>query len=304
MEEKTKYFIGKAKKTHGNKYDYSLVEYKSSREKVKIICKNHGEFEQQANSHLQGKKCMQCSIEERSLKRKNTKKEFINKAIEIHGKIFDYSKVDYVNNKTKIKIICKNHGEFEQRPDCHLFLKHGCPKCGGTSKVSLEEFKKRANDRHDGFFNYSAVTFNNITDKVEINCPKHGPFIQGVKAHLDGNACPNCKTSKLENKILKEIKGITNEIRIKQFYKSAWLERQHIDIFLLDFNIAIECHGIQHYEVIEKFGGEPAFKKRIELDSKKRKLCAENNIELYEIPYFYNKSELNEVLQKIKNKIA
>lgn len=300
MENKTKKFIENAIKVHGNTYDYSLVDYISSNKKIKIICNLHGIFEQEANSHLQGKKCKECSIVERTLKRKDSVEGFIKKSKDIHGDKYDYSLVDYKNNKTLVKIQCEKHGVFEQRPDCHIYHKQGCPKCGGTSKISLKEFIDRANERHENFFNYSSVTFNSIKDKIEIVCPKHGVFIQNVKAHLDGNSCPKCKTSKLEKRVLKELKNTLNTKNIIQFYKSSWLGKQHLDIFLPDFNTGIECHGIQHYEIIEKFDGEKGFKRRIELDSKKRKLCLENDIRLIEIPYFYNKKEIIRLIKTIK----
>lgn len=296
-------FINKANKVHNNFYDYSETEYIRSNEKVKIICPVHGFFSQEANSHLCGKKCPKCSLLIRALKRKDSKEDFIKKANKVHNEKYDYSLVNYKNNKTLVKIICSNHGVFEQRPDGHVYHKQGCPKCGGTSKITREEFVKRSNDRHECFFDYSLVKFNSIKDKVEIICPKHGVFSQNVKAHMDGNGCPKCKTSKLEKKILKILKESFKKIDIIQFYKSTWLGRQHIDIFLPQFNIAIECHGVQHYEVVEKFGGENAFRKRLKLDAKKRFLCKENKITLYEIPYFYDKNQINEVIKKIKEKI-
>ncbi len=298
-----KSFIEAANKKHNNKYDYSLVDWVNVNGKVKILCKEHGVFEQTGASHLAGRNCYKCSLIKRGKIRRSSKETFINKANETHNNKYDYSLVNYTGNKIAVDIICKIHGCFKQRPDCHLFLKQGCPKCGGTARLSLKEFIKRATDRHDGFFDYSLVKFNNITDSVYIICPKHGVFNQNVKAHYDGNGCPKCNTSKLEKRVLKELKNILTNNEIIQFYKSEWLGRQHIDIFLPSFNIGIECNGIQHYEPIEKFGGEKAFKRGIELDIKKRKLCLDNNVFLYEIPYFYTKKELLEIIEKIKNKI-
>jgi very-short-patch-repair endonuclease len=61
--------------------------------------------------------------------KKSTLQEFIEKARKVHGNKYDYSKVEYKNTRTKVCIICPEHGEFWQRPDHHLNLKHGCPKC-------------------------------------------------------------------------------------------------------------------------------------------------------------------------------
>lgn len=116
-------FIVKSKKIHGDKYDYSKVDYISNRVKVNIICKIHGSFEQVPTSHFKGFGCSKCSS-----CCKLTTSDFIRRSIEIHGDIYDYSKVDYINNKNKVTITCKTHGDFLQRPSNHLRLQ-GCPDC-------------------------------------------------------------------------------------------------------------------------------------------------------------------------------
>lgn len=131
-------FIKKAMKIHGNKYDYSQVEYKGAHKKIKIICPKHGEFEQFANFHIRGHGCLQCSIKKRSYLRTKTLKNFIRDAIKIHKNKYDYSASIYKNSATKIKILCKKHGVFEQRPADHL-KGCGCPKCK-SSKGEIKIF--------------------------------------------------------------------------------------------------------------------------------------------------------------------
>lgn len=118
-------FIKRARVIHNNKYDYSKVEYKAVKDKVLIICPDHGEFSQTPDSHLNGQRCSKCS----KVYRYNTS-EWIEKANNVHGERYDYSEVVYVNNSTKICIICKEHGEFWQRPANHIKGKN-CPKCTG-----------------------------------------------------------------------------------------------------------------------------------------------------------------------------
>ena len=145
----TEEFIKKAKKIHGNKYDYSKVEYKNNETKILIICKKpgHGEFYQNPNNHLRGKKCLKCSIIIVSNKKSLTTEEFIKKAKKIHGNKYDYSKVEYKNSKTKVVIVCKEygHGIFLQCPSNHL-CGQGCPSCkykneGKVKKFLLKYFK-------------------------------------------------------------------------------------------------------------------------------------------------------------------
>lgn len=128
-ELNTEIFIKRSKTVHNNKYDYSKTIFSKSTNVVIINCPTHGDFEQLASSHLSGKGCAKCSKNV-----KLTTQEFINRANDIH-KIYDYSLANYINQHTKIKIICEKHGEFEQTPAAHLKQKQGCPKC----KISKSE---------------------------------------------------------------------------------------------------------------------------------------------------------------------
>jgi hypothetical protein len=126
-------FIRRAAKIHDNKYDYSKVVYKNYHSKVCIICPIHGEFWQTPANHLNGKGCDKCAHSELWDKRgRKTTEEFIKEAKQIHGDKYDYSKVIYINNSTKICIICPIHGEFWQTPANHL-NGCGCPKCKESS---------------------------------------------------------------------------------------------------------------------------------------------------------------------------
>lgn len=107
---------------HGDKYDYSKVEYKNGRDRITIICPIHQEFLQTANAHKNGQGCPKCSGKQK------TQEELITEFKSLFGERFDYSKVSYVNSSTKITIMCKEHGEFEQTPNSHLQGK-GCKFC-------------------------------------------------------------------------------------------------------------------------------------------------------------------------------
>jgi hypothetical protein len=134
-DEKTKTFIRKALRKHGDRYDYFNVVYIKSDVDVEIICRveGHKPFSQKPNKHLYGQGCRVCGIEKRANKQRITKEEFIEKANETHGfGRYDYSKIKYVNNCTKVIIICNNHNkpyEFPQTPSNHL-IGNGCPICG------------------------------------------------------------------------------------------------------------------------------------------------------------------------------
>ena len=300
----TSEFINRAREVHGDKYDYSKVEYVNANTKVCIICPKHGEFWQTPSGHLSGKGCPKCANELRQRTLSSTLEGFIKKAREVHGDKYDYSKVKYVNSHTKVCIICPEHGEFWQTPASHLSGKN-CPKCGfetirESNSSTTEEFIKKAREVHGDKYDYSKVNYMDTHTKVCIICTEHGEFWQTPASHLKGSGCPNCNSSKLES----EIRLILNEQGIKYSYrerKIPWLKGLELDFYIPDKNIAIECQGIQHFNPIEYFGGEETFNYTIENDNAKRKLCEENGVRLLyysnlgiEYPYkvFENKKEL------------
>ena len=124
----TEEFISRAGRVHGNKYDYALVKYSGTYTPVKIICREHGEFEQKPNNHLGEHGCKTCGrLAADKAKRSNTE-QFIAKAKRVHGDKYDYSLVSYETTELPVKIVCPVHGEFEQKPHGHL-SGSGCRKC-------------------------------------------------------------------------------------------------------------------------------------------------------------------------------
>lgn len=108
-------FIEKSKSVHGDRFDYSHVSFVNTKTKVDIICKTHGVFRQTPEKHFLGHGCPYCAANYR-----DTKESFISKARLIHGNLYDYSKVIYINSSTKVCIIDKKFGEFWQVPNAHL----------------------------------------------------------------------------------------------------------------------------------------------------------------------------------------
>ena len=203
QNEKTKLFIEKSIKIHGDKYDYSKVEYIKSEEHIIIICKEHGDYLQQPNNHLQGKGCKKCGIKNTKLKKTSNIEEFIEKALKVHGDKYDYSKVEYIKSEENIIIICKEHGDYLQQPNNHLQGK-GCKKCGikntKLKKTSnIEEFIEKVLKVHDDKYDYSKVEYNNCHKNVIIICKKHGEFLQTPSSHLSGHGCIKCGIEKNAN---------------------------------------------------------------------------------------------------------
>lgn len=168
-------YIKEASVKHNGKYDYSLVEFPVSNKKITIICPVHGQFQQFSNSHLSGCSCYKCSVKDKSKKNRLGKEKFINKTSIIHGDVFKYDKVDYINNNTKVTITCRKHGDFKILPRS-IMSGIGCAKCSKTYQYNTEEFSIMANRKHKDFYDYSKSEYINTKTKLKIICPKHGEF--------------------------------------------------------------------------------------------------------------------------------
>jgi len=135
------HFIIESNKVHRNKYDYSSVDYNGAIRKVEIICPIHGKFTQTPDAHKRGQGCPLCAQTSRNGTRKRkTTKQFVQEATQCHNSRYIYTKTKYVNIKTKVKIVCGEHGEFLQTPKAHL-VGQGCPSCANIQRASFFESK-------------------------------------------------------------------------------------------------------------------------------------------------------------------
>jgi len=289
-------FIKKAMKKHDIKYNYDNVNYINSRTKVKIICYIHGEFEIQANNHLNGQGCRKCAG-----KSVTNTDEFILKAEKIYAGKYKYNNVIYLNSNSKINIICSKHGEFTQRASSHL-NGNGCPKCHSNSLCDNDKFIEKAKLKHNNIYDYSLTEYKGSLQKIEIICKKHGQFLQLAQGHLCGNGCPRCKRSKGENLI--EIFLIENNINYKQQYTFSDLKYKKMlqyDFGIIDnfgnLKSLIEYNGEQHYKYNEfMFKTQEDFKISQAKFQMKFDYCKKNNIPLFIIKYNENINlKLNEI---------
>lgn len=128
---------------------------------------------------------------------------FANKATEIHENKYDYSKVNYINAKTPVIIICKEHGEFIISPNAHISKKQGCPTCSknkpSKKRLTLDQFINNSNKKHNYFYDYSLSVYTGQSKPITIICPKHGEFIQHPKEHMRGCGCYSCAKEKISN---------------------------------------------------------------------------------------------------------
>lgn len=290
----TEEFIKRSQKHHGDYYDYSKSVYVNIDSKVIIICPEHGEFEQIPYSHMKGRGCARCAMgrtassEGHSLPR-STKQEFVYRAKEIHGDLYEYPG-KYKNARTKFAIVCKEHGEFLQPPYVHL-RGSGCPKCasiarGKKRRSNTQEFIKKAKDKLGVEYDYSLVKYRSAIDKVRIICPVGHEFEQQPNNHLTGYGCPTCQISPLHQYLHDNLGGEINN--------RAILDGKEIDLWFPYERVGVEVNGVYYHSVVHK----PKY-----YHQEKTDLSTEKGLQLLHIWYDRN-TDFDLVLSVVKNKLG
>lgn len=254
MNEKkitTEEFIERAKQIHGDKYDYSKVNYINSHTKICIICPKHGEFLQLPHSHLFGSGCPVCARIKRT-----SENTFIQRAKEVHGDKYDYSKTEYINKRTKVCIICPIHGEFWQRPHNHIHGKQGCPECGKKyakewRKNNYNVFLKASKERFGDAYSFPNIEneYENSHSKITIKCNKCGnEFVKIACDHITSShgGCQHCyfNKSKSEEEIGNFILETIGDKSAVSFNDRNILKNNELDIYIKSKKIAIEFNGL------------------------------------------------------------
>jgi len=261
---------------HNNKYKYTDLIFNKNSDKIKIICPVHGEFNQILSDHLSGRGCPVCG----GTKPKDID-EFIKNSNDIHYHKYNYTKFNYINNKTKSIIICPIHGEFKQSPNIHL-KGFGCPECK-TRKSNTIEYIEKSKIVHNNYYTYNNSNYNGSDQYIIITCPIHGDFEQRAAGHLQGFGCSKCNKSKGEIKIEKFL--IDNNIKYEtQKYLDGCdnINKLYFDFYIPSYNLCIEYDGEFHYKDVFENND---LNKQIKRDNIKNEFCKINNIKLIRIPY-------------------
>ena len=303
-------WIEEVSKRHNNKYDYSKTNYVKAKDKVIVTChekdefgEEHGDFEIRAGNHMAGIGCPKCAK-----KYKPTTAEWVAKAKQIHGDKYDYSKVKYINQNTEVKIICPIHGEFTQLASLHL-QGCGCQKCNGGVKLTTEEFIKKAKEIHGERYIYTKFKYINAKTDGIISCRRHGDFLQTPCAHLRGQGCPKCKSSKLENILIKLFDKFN--IRYTYQYKINADKILWCDFLLNEYNLIIECQGEQHFTPTSfcydktKEKCDEIYSKTVESDKLKFDECIKRGFDViyFTIPKYFNTKNVNLGVEFYKDKV-
>lgn len=284
----TEQFIQDAIKVHGDKFDYSEVNYINATTKVKIKCKNNHYFLLRPSDHTNlGIGCAKCSYSNNGKHNKYT----INQLFDLlSNKYPDYEFIiddNYKNISSKIIAKCSKHGQIIKKASSFI-VGQICEECSGNKigKLNKDFFIKQSIKIHDDYYDYSLSTIKSAQIKTKIICPKHGGFLQTPNAHMNGQGCPICNFSKGELAILKWLKSNNINYNHQHKFKDCKNKRElPFDFYLPNYNLCIEYQGEYHFHAYERVGGNNGLKLRQIRDNIKRQYCQENNIKLLEIPY-------------------
>ena len=247
-DKKFNEIIDKCKLIHNNFYSYELVKKpKFSTDYVTIICPIHGEFKQNLHEHSRGCGCQKCSNHYHY-----TTEEWIKKASLVHHNFYSYNKAVFTKCKNNIIVTCPIHGDFSIIAANHL-QGCGCPICGRnknilSQKSNKEKFIEKYQKKWSNNYILDDIVYVNSNTKIKVICPKHGDFYITPCHLLQGEGCPKCKNSILENIIENSLK----KLNIEYFSQYKIDDNINIksDFYLPSQNLLIECQGEQHFHSI------------------------------------------------------
>jgi len=284
----TEEFVKRAKKVHGDKYDYIKSVYEGSDSKIEIVCKKHGSFFQRARNHTDGRGCHECAEIDRLEYKTKALKDVLSDFKRVHRGKYSYEKANYVNSKKNIIVSCPEHGDFSQLPTHHL-KGSGCPKCRDEQtsvrhSKTQDDFIKQAISIHGDKYNYSKTIVSGSHNFLTVTCPKHGDWKVLQTNHLSGYGCPKC-LHKAEGRICEYI--LKKNILIREFR----IKSKRYDFFLPDFNLIIERDGEQHYKDVQIKGAAIKVKAQQTNDKLKTKMAKDAGFKIARIPYWLTKKE-------------
>ena len=274
---------------HCKNYTFEKLEYKNNKTKVIVTCHEkgengveHGDFTIAPGHLLSGEGCPICRYIKSSAGLRRSIDKVIEKSNEVHNNKYDYSLIkEYKNDRIKYPIVCPEHGIFYQTFNNHIKGRQGCPICGQKNgkeviKIKFEDWVTAATQVHNGYYTYHKETFDCITQKTKITCPKHGDFWQNASNHLHlGHGCPKCASfeSVPEKEIYTFICGFIDKDLIVQRDRSVG-KNVELDIFIPSKKFAIEFDGLYwHCEIC----------KNEDFHLNKTKKCEESGIHLFHI---------------------
>jgi Zn finger protein HypA/HybF involved in hydrogenase expression len=289
---------------HGTTYDHSLIQFEHMRDKIVVVCRDHGQFWPTAANYLAGRGCPDCGSSRAAGKR--TPKlvlkidEVLARFREIHGDQYDYTKVVYGHSNCYVEIVCRQHGSFLQAPSSHWMGK-GCPECGRVTRaanqvLTTEEVIARFRQLHGDRYDYTDTEYGRFRQHVMIRCRRHGSFRQTPQAHLEGKGCPRCSQSSGETRAAAWLleRGIEFTVEFPVAIEGS--TRCRFDFFLPDQCAFLEIDGPHHYAPVQYAGmslekAQHVFQQTQRRDALKGNWATENGVLVYRIRWDENIEE-------------
>lgn len=298
--------------------DVSEFNFINTQKEGKCVCKICGNvWYPKAYSILQGHGCRKCYDKRNS----DNRKIDLSKIQERIDKTTSNAHIigDYIDTKHKCLAQCDKCGNIWEAMPSDLLRGHSCPKCGReesseNERITNKEYIDRCYSIYGDEYDLSELNYTIMRDDVYPICKKHGKFSINAYQFLKGNGCKKCRMSGGQRKLSKFLKD-NGIIFYEEYNKFDWLTRKNsgrmsFDFFIPSLNIAIEYQGKQHFEKVDRFGGEEGLRLTKERDAYKRDICRENGVKLiYFIPYKYEKymtfediyfTENNKLLEYLK----
>jgi hypothetical protein len=288
----TKSFIKRAKLLHGDKYNYDKTTYINSKTKVTVTCPVHGDFEQNPANHYTKSGCPKCA----RFGYVRSAEEVIKQFITVHGTIYDYRLVNYLDENTHIDIICPTHGVFTQQPKGHK-QGQGCPKCAIAARtLTKNEILQRFQKAHGSKYDYSKVDYNNKDSKVVIICPEHGEFQQRPADHWKGIGCQKCSGNGFDSSLPGYLYYLS--INNGQAYKIGITNKSVQERFTVTDLQSIQVLSLWKFtDGAECYAAEQAILKQFkEFQYKDQKLLSSGNTELFNVDIYQTyKEQIDEI---------
>ena len=270
--------------------EYKLLstEYKNNKTKLKIMCNKNHIFEMKFNSFKSGQRCPKCNGTQKLTYEEV--KEYIN------NEGYELLSTKYINNRTKLKIKCNEGHIFEMNFNNFKDSGARCPYCSNNAKYTIEFVREYLKS-----FKYTLLSeeYINTNTHIKIMCPE-GHIYEATFAEFKNHnrRCPICNASKGEKRIEETLEKLNIKFEVQyRFENCKFYKTLPFDFYITDYNICIEYDGVQHYKVIDYFGGLDGFIDTKIRDTIKDKYCEDNNITLIRIPY-WNFDDIENILTK------
>lgn len=281
-------FLRRARKIHGDRYQYNVRTYQSATAKMTIICPLHGSFRQSPFNHLKGHRCNKCASQIAGDKNALSESQVMERLARIHGQRFRVIG-EYKRLNTPTQVLCTACGLQRESRLADLLNGDGIAcKCSKCYRRNTETFIAEAIETHGaGQYDYTATQFVTVKKPVLIHCNSCDTnFTQTPEIHLMGCGCPKCAQPKGERDVARWLDDNEFGYEIqKKFDTCRHYRLLPFDFYIPSLRTLVEYDGAQHFRAVEWFGGEKAFERTQKRDAIKNKWATEHGYTLIRIRY-------------------